>query len=280
MAEEGLARFPRHIASQEWLSGFNPYAIFSMWRGMGLIWMGRLPEGIEEFSRTRRIGEEDGTPQISAHAMRNAAEAHCHAHDADGALACARQIEEISRRQGEPAAMVALMQLAFGYAHLAAGRASEAIERARDALDLWRLVDKSQEATAATLLAEALLQAGDLPAAESAAVEAIEICGSTLRGNFEAEAHGVLARALLRRDGAVARDAAEAALTHAAELIERTGAKTLAPALCEWRAELAAVLGDDATREQLLRQAAQLYEEIGAPLHAARLAAERQKRSA
>jgi hypothetical protein len=89
-----------------------------------------------------------------------------------------------------------------------------------------------------------------------------------------------MARALLRSDGAAARDAVEAALSSAAELIERTGARTLAPFLCEWRAELAAVLGDDATRDRLLRQAEQLYEEIGAPLHAARLAAQRQERSA
>jgi hypothetical protein len=127
----------------------------------------------------------------------------------------------------------------------------------------------------ATLLAEAQLQAGDLSAARSAAEEAIALCRRALRGTSEAEAHGVLARALLRRDGAAARDDAEAALTNAAELIERTGAKTLAPALCEWRAELAAVLGDDATRDRLLRQAEQVYEEIGAPLHAARLAARR-----
>jgi hypothetical protein len=37
---------------------------------------------------------------------------------------------------------------------------------------------------------------------------------------------------------------------------------------------LSAVLGDDATRAQLLRQAQQGYEEIGAPAHAARLARE------
>jgi hypothetical protein len=42
-------------------------------------------------------------------------------------------------------------------------------------------------------------------------------------------------------------------------------------ALCEWRAELAAVLGDDATRAQLLRQTQQGYEEIGAPGHAERI---------
>lgn len=40
--------------------------------------------------------------------------------------------------------------------------------------------------------------------------------------------------------------------------------------LCEWGAELAAVLGDDATRGQLPRQAQQGYEEIGTPAHAAR----------
>jgi hypothetical protein len=38
-----------------------------------------------------------------------------------------------------------------------------------------------------------------------------------------------MARALLSRDGAAARGAAEAALASAAALIERTGARTLAP---------------------------------------------------
>jgi hypothetical protein len=60
---------------------------------------------------------------------------------------------------------------------------------------------------AAPLLAEALLQAGDLSAAQSAAAEAIALCRRSLRGTFEATAHGVLARALLRRDGPTAREA-------------------------------------------------------------------------
>jgi hypothetical protein len=47
-----------------------------------------------------------------------------------------------------------------------------------------------------------------------------------------------------------------------------------APALCEWGAELAGVLGDDTTREQLLRQAQQGYVEIGALGHADRIAKE------
>ncbi|MBI1816897.1 MAG: zinc ribbon domain-containing protein [Deltaproteobacteria bacterium] len=159
-------------------------------------------------------------------------------------------------------------------AHLAAGRAADAIEPARAALGMFGHVEKETAGMAAALLAEALLQTGDLSAAQSAAAEAITPCRRSLRGMYEAAAHGVIARALLRRDGAGARAAAEAALASAAELIERTGAKTLAPALCEWRAELAAVLGDDVTRAQLLQQAQRGYEEIGAPLHAARLAAD------
>ena len=43
-------------------------------------------------------------------------------------------------------------------------------------------------------------------------------------------------------------------------------------AVPELRAELAAGLGDEMTREQLLRQARQGYEAIGAPGHVERLA--------
>src|SRR5439155_7234107 len=122
---------------------------------------------------------------------------------------------------------------------------------ARGALDLMGRVEKVGAGMSAALLAEALLQAGDLSAALTAAEEAIALSRRSERGNYEAAAYGVIARALLRRDGPAARDAAEAALASAAALIERTGAKTLAPALCEWRAELAAVLGDEVARVQL-----------------------------
>jgi class 3 adenylate cyclase/tetratricopeptide (TPR) repeat protein len=271
VAEQGLARFPRDIPSAEWLVGSNPFSVLAFLRGICLTWMGRLPEGLEEFGRCRRLAEEDGTPEFAAYALFFTAEA-CHlANDADRALASARQVEEITRRLGENPVMVAFAQLAFGHAHLAAGRAADAIEPARAALDLFGRVEKHEAGMSASLLAEALLEAGDLSAAEAAALEAITLCRRSLRGLYEAEAHVVMARALLRRDGAAARAAAEAALACAAALIERCGAHTLAPALCEWRAELAAVLGDDVTRAQLLRQAQQGYDEIGAPGHAERI---------
>jgi hypothetical protein len=100
------------------------------------------------------------------------------------------------------------------------------------------------------------------------------VCHDAMRAHYEAAAQGVLARALLRRDGPAARAAAESVLASAAALIESTGAKTLAPALAEWRAELAAVLGDDTTRTRLLEQARRGYQDIGAPKQAERLAHE------
>jgi len=170
---------------------------------------------------------------------------------------------------GEPPNMISNARRVFGYAHLAAGRAADAVAPARAALAQHTTQEHTTQA--AQLLAEALLQAGDLPGAAAAAEDAIALCRRALRGHYEALSHGVLARALLRRDGTAVRNAVEAALACAAELIERTGARTLAPALCEWRAELASGLGDAARWEQLLREAQRLYNQIGAPGHVERV---------
>ncbi len=274
MADEGLARFSRDIPRAEWLVGVEPHSWFSLWRAHSLVCTGRVPEGLVEYERSRRLSEENGTPEMLGYIASHAAEAHQRCHDADRSLANARQLEEISRRLGEPPLMVGHTQLAFGHAHLAAGRAADAVDSARAALDSFGRVEKFHAGNPAALLAEALLESGDPSAAYVAADEAIALCRRSLRRVYEATAHGVKARALLRRDGAAARDAAVAALAEAAALIEQMGAKSLAPALCEWRAELAAVLGDDAERVRLLQQARNSFDEIGAPLQAQRIARE------
>jgi adenylate cyclase len=152
-AEEGLARFPRHLPSEEWLAGINPYSAFLFWRATCLTWAGSLREGLEELGRC--LAEEDGTPEVAGYALFTTAEAYYHVHDADRAIASARQVEEISRTLGEPAGLVAYAQLAFSFAHLAAGRAADAIDSARAALDLFKGVDKASAGLSTTLLAEA-----------------------------------------------------------------------------------------------------------------------------
>jgi len=274
VADEGFARFPRDIPPEEWCIGISPYSWYSIWRGFALTWMGRLPEAAEELARCRRFAEEDDTLEMIGYSQSFISEVHYHAHDATRLLASARQVEEISLRLGEHPVMVAHAQTAVALAHLAAGRATDAVEPARTALDILGHVEKQHAGRSAWVVSEALLGSGDLASARQAATEAIALCRRSLRGNFEAAAHGVLARALLRCDGAAARKGVEAELAEVAALIERTGATTLAPGLCEWRAELAAALGDDDARQELLRAARQGYAAIGAPAHAARVEAE------
>ncbi len=273
VAEAGIARCPREIPVDEWTGSFHPLTIMQFFKAWGLGWMGQLPECLEEFGRHRRLCDEDGTPEFIGYNQLYCGEAHYRALEPERALASARQVEELSERLGTPSLAV-YSPVAYAFAHLAAGRASDAIEAARAALEGMRRIEKFPAGMAAELLAEALLAAGDPVAARAAAQEAIALSRRSERGQYEAAAHGVLARALLRKDGAAARDAADAALDEAAALIERTGARLLSPALCEWRAELAGVLGDEAGRESLLREAQQGYEKVGAPRHAARLARE------
>ena len=168
--------------------------------------------------------------------------------------------------------MVSTMNFAFGYAHLAAGRVDDAVPALREALELYRRTERQAEGMAAAVLAEALLLGGDLAQSLETAERAIEFCRLNQRDPSEAVAHGVIARALLRRDGRAASEAAKEEFAKAAALIERSGATSLSPALCEWRAELADVMADETTRDQLLSEAQTGYEAIGAPAQAKRLA--------
>ena len=272
-AEQALAGFPADTPPNEWVFGFSPYAVLSLWRAYSLTWMGRIPEAVEEFSHCQRLGERDRTPEMVGYAKIFLAEANYHLLDPDRALIAARQLEEIVSSINAGQAQVALMHVAFCYAQLTAERPEDAVDAARAALAIHRNVMREHEGMSATLLAMALLASGELSAAHSAADEAIQICARMQRKQYEALAHGVVARSLLRRDGAVARSAVEAALAAATALTELTGARTLAPSLLEWRAELAAVLGDGAERVRLLQQAQTLFDEIGAPLQAQRIAA-------
>ena len=98
VAEEGLARFPRHLPSTEWAYGVNPYTVLSFWRALGLIWAGRLQEGFEELGRCRRYSEEEGTPEMIGYITSWSAQTYYYANDPDRALDCARQTEEIDRK--------------------------------------------------------------------------------------------------------------------------------------------------------------------------------------
>ena len=66
----------------------------------------------------------------------------------------------------------------------------------------------------------------------------------------------------------------EATLAEADAWLEMSGAKSYEPFLHVERAELARLIGDNATRERELREAHRLFTEIGAPIRAAEVAKE------
>ena len=270
MVEQGRALLAVAAPAGKGIGSLNSAASLDQFQGYCWAWTGRLPEALEAYEKGMR--QADPVGELAVFARCHSTEAHYHAHDPQAAMERARQAEQISHKLGEPPMIAARVHQAFGYAHLAAGRAADAVTAARAALAIHRRVDQTSAGPSAALLAEALLAAGEFDAAQAAATEAITSCQYSLRANYEAIAQGVLARALLRRDGAAARDVAQTALDAAAALVERTGARLLAPALARWRAEFCTVLGDEGGRQHWVGEAARGNAEMGARNTVARVA--------
>ena len=273
MAGDGLERFPRDLPTEEWNGGINPYSMFSFWRGYCLIWLGRRSDGLKDLYHCCKLANEDGSLELVGYALVLAAEAHYYGNEAEDAKKCAHLCEENCSKLGDPANMVATKQLSSGYAHLAAGRAADAIAPARAALNLHGSTENEMTGWSSTLLAEALLASGEIASAVAAAEKAIILCERSQRMVFQAIAHLILARAILQLGSVNAQVEVAAALDKAEKLIECSGARSLSPPLLELRAEQAATLGNKVGCKQLLEQAVQGYQTIGAPRQAERLVA-------
>jgi len=128
-------------------------------------------------------------------------------------------------------------------------------------------------------LAEAQLALGALAEGLASAREAIEHASAGGCIYLEAGAQLALAKVLLAADGSLPRAEIEAALDRAQELVDAIEGRSLSPRVLELRGRLAAALGDAAASERALREALDLYREIGATGHAKRLALETQPTS-
>ena len=274
-ADEALERFPNdpHFATE--IFGVGTYAIFSLLRGWSLYQLGRLQDAYAELERTLEIGREGGHIEASAWGHIFLSAVGYWRGDARGALEEAQRVVEYSEKLGDPPYLRVWAHRALTGAHLAAGRFEDAAESARTWLAIHReRVELSNEAEAWVGLAEALLGAGDWREARRTAEEAVASSRRLLRRFVEAQAHWIQALVLLRSEGADARSAIEAALAEAESLVEASGGRVLEPHLREARAELAALLDDASTQMKLLREAHQLFTEMGSADHAERVARE------
>ncbi len=271
VADDALARLKQEVPRAEWLMGFNPHSALKFWRATCLVFTGCLAEGLGEYEICHGLALEDETPEGACYVWSWSALAYLTAGDLERVAACSGEVDRLCTLLGDPPTLVAHRQLCQAYLHLGSGRAAEAIAPISAALATHRHSERQHAGMSAMFLAEAQLQTGDAAAAVATAEESIGFCHQSLRGNIEAQALGVLARALVERDGPKAMPQASEALERAAALIESTGARTLAPLLAVWRAQLAAAAGDQAAQADCLQQAIALFEEIGAPLQAAGL---------
>ena len=195
--------------------------------------------------------------------------------DPDGARLHARRGFDIAERFGGNVARVWADQLLVialaraGDPHAAVEHLERALRTARET-NAWLRI----EAEILAHLAEARLGAGEVEQAQRLAEDAIEIGKRRKTPVWEAQAHLALARVLLARSGADAKDAIESALATCLSLVQQTQAYAYEPYVHELRAEVARRGGDAAAGERELREAHRLFTAIGATGHAQRVARE------
>ena len=176
MAEEGLAWIPAYVSGSAMGLGYqSPFRDVVFWRGFCLRLDGsvaRGDRGLDSSPASRDGGWHAGDGRLCPVDCRGPLSRR---RPGRGRCECARQLEEISRTLGEPAVLVASTHSPSVRRILPPGGVADAIEAARAALDATARATSKCRAAAA-LLAEALLQAGDLSAAVAAAQEAIALC--------------------------------------------------------------------------------------------------------
>jgi class 3 adenylate cyclase/tetratricopeptide (TPR) repeat protein len=234
--------------------------------------LGRLDAAADSLREcAERLRETAGR---EAESWTEAVRAKCRllAGDVGGARVHAERGFEIAEQLGSIVSRV-LARTQLGAVLAAAREWERAIEHLELALDTARetrgwLVS---EAEILAELAEARLGHGDTESAQRTAEEAIEAGRRRQTPVFEARAHLALARVLLARSGAAAREEIERALADGLSLIKRTEARVYEPYVHELRAELAGLLGDEPAAASERREAQRLFLAIGAPAHAERL---------
>ena len=180
----------------------------------------------------------------------------------------AEQSVEIAERIGSSfSQVIAYSNIAL--AHVLREDYDAAIEAAARAVEVARERNIGLEwiPLALAAQAQAYLGAGDRRARPTAE-EAASLARAANEPIIEAEALLVLSRILIRA-GSYAE--AKEALSRTLSLIERTGARAIAPAAHEELAELARRIGDDETHQHELREAHRLYTEMGATGHLTRV---------
>jgi tetratricopeptide (TPR) repeat protein len=195
--------------------------------------------------------------------------------DSEAAMTVAREGLGLSERTGAPLGLVYAYQM-LGMAHALRDAMPEAVDWFERAVRLVResRVALREESHIMASLADAKAGAGELAGARKTAEQSIDLSRQRHSGWSEVVGLLVLARILLRHEDTGTHGAIQEALADSANLIESIGHLAYRPLVHVERAELARQRGDQATRERELRQAKQLFAEMGASIRVAQIARE------
>jgi class 3 adenylate cyclase len=241
-------------------------------RGMAKMMLGCLAEARRELEECARLAEDLGEFEVLGWTLWGSVTLDYTAGGSGPVLAAARRCLEVGERLDNDASRHQ-GYFALGTAHLIEAR----FDDARDALRTSVAIQRDRRTMLAGLpwvlppLAEAHLALGEHAEALAVARECIERGRDGGCRYWEAKAQIVLGRIMLALDGDLPRTEIGAALERAEELVAAIEGRSLSPQILELRARLADALGDPAAGDQKLREALDLYREIGATGHAERL---------
>jgi adenylate cyclase len=256
------------------ISGYSPRAAMLHARAMGLSYIGRLEEARIAAGEAERAAEASAEQEVLGWVLSSRTWLHYWSGGGASRLDAATRCNEIAERIDNESSRV-VGRWALGLEHTAAGN----YEAARDVLLEGVAIARAHRAQLAQvpsmlgILAKAHLALGEAGEARATAREAIELARAGGADLFEAHAQVVLAEALLESEDAIFTAEVDAALERADRLVDSIGARLLLPSILETRARLVAARGDDGAARQMLGDAISIYNEIGAPDHAERLAA-------
>jgi len=256
-------------------SGLSPYIFLTGFRGSLYIQMGRIADAAAALDRARAASRATGELEVRGWIHSWYVNLAAASGETGSVLEDARQGLEIAEKTGSPFSRV------IAYSHL--GRAyalergfDEAIRAYEKALEIARerRTGLGSEGSIVAGLAEAYLGQGASRRASDAVKEALTIARRRGERAEECYAHVVLARVLLKSDGARARRPVLKALEAANELVRKTGAALYLPFIHRERAELALLTGENEILAGELTESLRLFEEIGATAHAAAVRAQ------
>jgi len=247
--------------------GFSTLIWSTFFLGLVLTENGRIDEARTTVDRALRLARDHDDIESLAWAHTQYAMLDYFSGEVRDGLEHARAGAEIAERIGSPFSRV-IAYCVMGYGHLARREWIEAIEVEEEAL---RIMSASRtglqyEPLALAAVAEAQLGLGDLEGARASAQRGADLAARADMRRFEAQCRVILGCALTRSHPAEA----DAELGRALELIGDDFVSYL-PRVSEARADLHGMHGRTPARDQLLREALEGYERIGAHGHARRM---------